>query len=486
MRNYRVAISLGGLTLPPLFTATARLLDASFVHCLFMRVRRIVPRAWDTQSETHLRKAMQGGRVWTHAADDSGSLRRVGPIGEALAAGAAIDREAGARLLLVSVQSPPSTRPFSRALRSLLVAETRELSELARVGEQLSARAERLRSSHVVADARIGVGGPADVIVDAAGVTDADLIVMAPSDRSRLGHRLQRGNFYQVLRRAQSRWSRCHLSGRDGPFATTGNASWCRSTAHLRPKKRSCLRKRWQRRWALASSFCASFPRGGGCISAWLRWRQQVARSRPARRAGALVRLVAEMRANGQPAEFRVVLARDPAAAIAGTARRERAGLIAMSTRGHGPLRGVLMGSVASATLQRSRVPVLIVRAGVARPTAVQESASSSLSVRRIARMLRASQLHALHIPSWANSLARSMTQGVTPAAPPLLRQARTGAVSVDAAEEVDQVAVRVLKVDGAVAPRQGRGRRTKMIVSYLIVVAARTPRLRRRPGTRA
>jgi nucleotide-binding universal stress UspA family protein len=52
----------------------------------------------------------------------------------------------------------------------------------------------------------------------------------------------------------------------------------------------------------------------------------------------------------------------DPPAAIAETARTQGAHLIAMATRGHGGLARQLVGSVATATLQRASVPVLLVR----------------------------------------------------------------------------------------------------------------------------
>jgi nucleotide-binding universal stress UspA family protein len=94
---------------------------------------------------------------------------------QALACAVAIGRVAGARLLLVRAYAPVNRAVLSGA-DSLLAAETRELSDLAQVADELSARADGLQSDGVLAADRIGVGSPAGVIVDAASVTDADLM----------------------------------------------------------------------------------------------------------------------------------------------------------------------------------------------------------------------------------------------------------------------------------------------------------------------
>jgi nucleotide-binding universal stress UspA family protein len=52
----------------------------------------------------------------------------------------------------------------------------------------------------------------------------------------------------------------------------------------------------------------------------------------------------------------------DPASVIARMAKAEGRDLIVMGSRGHGALANLLLGSVASRTLARSRLPVLIVR----------------------------------------------------------------------------------------------------------------------------
>ena len=47
---------------------------------------------------------------------------------------------------------------------------------------------------------------------------------------------------------------------------------------------------------------------------------------------------------------------------IAATAEKEHAGLIVMGTHGHSSLANVVLGSVASGVLARSKVPVLLIR----------------------------------------------------------------------------------------------------------------------------
>ncbi|MFC4821775.1 universal stress protein [Dokdonella ginsengisoli] len=52
----------------------------------------------------------------------------------------------------------------------------------------------------------------------------------------------------------------------------------------------------------------------------------------------------------------------DPASVIARVAKAEARDLVVMGSRGHGALGNLLLGSVATRTIARSRLPVLIVR----------------------------------------------------------------------------------------------------------------------------
>jgi len=94
-----------------------------------------------------------------------------------------VARGSGARLLLLRASVRIDKEVLSGA-ESLVAAASHELAELARAADELSARAERLRSDRVVAAARIGVGEPSEVILDAARLCNANLIVMGTRRRS--------------------------------------------------------------------------------------------------------------------------------------------------------------------------------------------------------------------------------------------------------------------------------------------------------------
>jgi nucleotide-binding universal stress UspA family protein len=74
-----------------------------------------------------------------------------------------------------------------------------------------------------------------------------------------------------------------------------------------------------------------------------------------------LGRIATRLRAGGASVRTRAVVG-DPAGVIASVAQGEGADLIAMATRGRGGLARAVLGSVATATLEQARVPVLLVR----------------------------------------------------------------------------------------------------------------------------
>ncbi|MBI3971387.1 MAG: universal stress protein [Chloroflexi bacterium] len=80
-----------------------------------------------------------------------------------------------------------------------------------------------------------------------------------------------------------------------------------------------------------------------------------------------LERIAGRLRTGTQAVEVQV-MAGPPAATIAGVARKRGAGVIAMTTHGRGVTAESVMGKVATGTLQRSNIPLLLVR-----PTAVRQ-----------------------------------------------------------------------------------------------------------------
>jgi nucleotide-binding universal stress UspA family protein len=92
----------------------------------------------------------------------------------------------------------------------------------------------------------------------------------------------------------------------------------------------------------------------------------------PARKSEqALTSLVERVRARGLTAEARVVEARDPATVIVAAVRQDLMDFIAMTTRGAGGIARTMLGSVATAVVRASEVPVFLVTADVPIPSHV-------------------------------------------------------------------------------------------------------------------
>ena len=83
----------------------------------------------------------------------------------------------------------------------------------------------------------------------------------------------------------------------------------------------------------------------------------------------ALTVLVERVRERGVTAEARVVEARHPAAVIVEAIRQDLVDFIAMSTRGAGGIARTMLGSVATAVVRASEVPVLLVNPNVPTPS---------------------------------------------------------------------------------------------------------------------
>jgi nucleotide-binding universal stress UspA family protein len=78
--------------------------------------------------------------------------------------------------------------------------------------------------------------------------------------------------------------------------------------------------------------------------------------------------LVAQVRASGATAEARVVEGDDPAATITAAVRQDLVDFIAMTTRGAGGVERFMFGSVATAVVRASEVPVLLVTPATTAP----------------------------------------------------------------------------------------------------------------------
>lgn len=89
----------------------------------------------------------------------------------------------------------------------------------------------------------------------------------------------------------------------------------------------------------------------------------------------ALAALVERIRERGVTAEARVVEARHPAVVIVEAVRQDLIDFIAMSTRGAGGVARTMLGSVATAVVRSSEVPVLLVNPSVPTPSQPADNA---------------------------------------------------------------------------------------------------------------
>jgi nucleotide-binding universal stress UspA family protein len=87
-----------------------------------------------------------------------------------------------------------------------------------------------------------------------------------------------------------------------------------------------------------------------------------------------LARVADGLRSDGRRVSIRVLVG-SPSVAIADAARTEGIDLIVMTTHGRGGLSRFLLGSVADGVLQRTSVPVLLIRSGVAHCAMLSASA---------------------------------------------------------------------------------------------------------------
>lgn len=84
------------------------------------------------------------------------------------------------------------------------------------------------------------------------------------------------------------------------------------------------------------------------------------------------------LRSNGGRASIRVLVG-SPPIAIADAARTEGIDVIVMTTHGRGGLSRLLLGSVTDGVLQRTRVPILLIRSGVAHRSTLSAPASTRM-----------------------------------------------------------------------------------------------------------
>jgi nucleotide-binding universal stress UspA family protein len=240
-----------------------------------------------------------------------------------------------------------------------------------RAEAELAAVASRLRAAGVRAEAHVALGiAAADSILAAAAEQRADLVVMSTHGRGGLGRFLYGSVADEVLRGSDVPVLLVS-AGCDGAWPTDGKLRVLvpldgselarrafeplQSLAGALPLELVLVRAVPMPAPPLAvlgdeANFALAYPLNP---EADLAAARRGLEDQAARLAGVL-----------DVADVRVEQGR-PSATIAALAREEGAHLIAMSTHGRGGLTRLVMGSVATGTLQHATVPLLLVPAGV-------------------------------------------------------------------------------------------------------------------------
>jgi nucleotide-binding universal stress UspA family protein len=289
-----------------------------------------------------------------------------------------LGRAAGARLLLVHVTAGHGDRsngPLWEALHEPPEATARRLAFVS--------IAERLRAEGLAVEGVVRGGEPADVILETAREQSVGLIAMATHGRGGLGRWLYGSVADQVVRRAE-------VPTLLVPAAAEGAWTEERPLRVLVPLDGSVLSEdalqlladldaRLRAELLLLRVVEPVPPQVTHQAAMAARSYYQDALGE-ARRY--LDRVAHRLRSQAIPVSVRTLIG-PPAPAIAATAREQEIDLIAMATHGRGGMARLVMGSVATGTLQRAGLPVLVVRPpALARPAQAPNGAEGELAPR--------------------------------------------------------------------------------------------------------
>lgn len=290
---------------------------------------------------------------------------------------ARLSRETGARLVLV--RAAPEAGLWLLELADLAEQEAAppQLTERERAEAELAEVAGRLQAEGLQVETRVIEDDAVHAIQQVAGEIAADLIVMSTHGRSGLGRWIYGSVADRIMRRAEvpvllvpagseGRWEAgqpCRvlvaLDGSDLAREALGPAS---------ELARALSAELLLVRVVAPPSYV--YP------SAYPYLDQQL-QAELAEAERYLEGVATELRAQGL-AVARCVAVGSPASTIVGVAREQRADLIAMATHSRGGLARLVMGSVATGTVQRAEVPVLLVRPGAARRAARPSPAAAA------------------------------------------------------------------------------------------------------------
>jgi nucleotide-binding universal stress UspA family protein len=272
-------------------------------------------------------------------------------------------RRSGARIILVRATEA----------RTILDVDASDAQRgvISRAEHDLEAAAARLRTEGVEAEVHVYYDTPVPAILDASRRYHASLIVMSTHGRSGLGRMMYGSVADDILRHADAPvllipstidhawaadWPPTILVPLDGSALAEEALGGAEMLAELLGARLHLLRVVEPARYPLYGDGYAFIPFDDAA-------EQELAREY-------LNTLAGRLASSGTQVQFEVAVG-IPSAVIPSVARECHADTIAMATHGRGGLARLVLGSVATGTLQRTHVPLLLTR-----PAALEQPVS--------------------------------------------------------------------------------------------------------------
>jgi nucleotide-binding universal stress UspA family protein len=280
---------------------------------------------------------------------------------------------AGARLIVVRAHLPADDLSLRLEYPDLSVAERADLERQAAESE-FQSTVDGLRQEGLDVESHFIEGGAADVIFDTAEAARVNLIVMSTHGRGGLGRWLYGSVADEVLRRVPvpillvsavctRAWAE------DTPLRVVVPLDGSDLAAEaLGPARDFAVLLGGELLLLAVVEPTAVYP------YEHLEAVFDVNDSRAAEAAGYLDEVCADIRSTSMPPVSTRVVHGNAAEEICAVAREVGAGAIAMATHGRGGLARLVLGSVATRTLQQSSVPVLVYRPVAVRQTVLERA----------------------------------------------------------------------------------------------------------------
>ncbi len=243
-----------------------------------------------------------------------------------------------------------------------LIEAVPDLALIQHAEAELAHAVERLRHQGSAATAAVHCGDPASVILDGVQDRRADLIVMSTHGRSGVGRWLYGSVADSVLRRSSVPVllvpATCDRAlDRQGPIRIVVALDGSELSAEVLAPAAAVAQALGAEMVLLRVVEQHDYGMYAGATTGLT----DHAEERRAEAQRLLEAMVDELRLAGHTARARAIVGH-PAETIATTAREEQASAIAMATHGRGGLVRFVLGSVATGTLRRADVPLLLAR----------------------------------------------------------------------------------------------------------------------------